>query len=195
VEEKEMSPDKAAELCGAMNPQIGGLLSDPANMIDIAHGIGKLATERNRLWLRVIYAKHETWRPELERLILMAVVDMGAPEKWHIERPHFLRDMVKMAMDEVEKPTICNRCNGQKKVILSEDVAKQVKNPSLSGKPIVCPKCNGSGYKPKPNRYILLSVPETTYRRVWADRYNRILDIIRGIDGTAKSALAHRLSP
>ena len=195
-----MSPDKAAELCGSLNARIGPPWDqDLPKPHDIAHGIGKLAMERHRLWLRVIYCKQDgpgitkIWREELERLLLMAVVDMAAPEKWQISRPHFLREMVKIAMDEVEKPVVCNRCNGQKRVILSDQAAEQVGNPTLSGKAIDCPKCHGSGYRPKPNRYTLLNVPETTYRRVWADRYNRIIAIIRGIDGTAKSALAYRL--
>jgi len=192
-----MSPDKAAELCGGMNPQTGGPWTDDhVNMIDIAHGLGKVAIERYRLWMRVVYSGHEAYRPELERYILVAVVDAAAPERWQITRPHFLMDMIRVAMSEVASSPICRKCNGQKQVILSGEAAIQINNPSMAGRAIVCPNCNGTGLKPLSNRYIALSlsIDESTFRESWKTRYNRILSAVRMLDDGAKSALAHRLS-
>lgn len=198
-----MNPDKAAELCGGMNPQVGGPLSDPPNMIDIAHANGKVSIERYRLWNRVIYAGQDgptkdskQWRNELEWFILEIVVDAVAPERWQIERPHFVRDMIRIAMDDVSKSHLCRRCNGQKQVILSESAAQQLNNPSMTGRSVTCINCDGTGFKPISNRYIALtlSIDESSFRESWKTRYNRILEAVRGLDGAAKSALAHRLS-
>lgn len=205
---KIMSPDKAAELCGSLNARLGPPWDQDLPLpCDIAHGIGKLALERHRLWLRVIYGKQDgpgitkIWREELERLLLMAVVDMAAPERWQIDRPHFLREMVKIAMDEVESPSICKRCNGQKTTILTQNEADS-KNQGqnnviwLAGQSSDCPVCGGNGHKHRGNRYLAfkLGIGETWFRTNWRDRYNSILEVVRGCDGSAKSYLAKRLS-
>jgi len=197
VEEKGMSPDKAAELCGAMNAESNWHTNDPWNDIDIAHANGKVQIETYRLWNRVIWAKHEMFRPQMEYLVWRHVLDSFAHEKpyWIAERKGFFMDMVRIATNEIADPALCKTCNGNKQVVITESGAKRMNSPSMAGKIIVCEVCNGTGFKKRGNRYLAcqLALSEAGFRQTWRDRYNRILECVRGLDGAAKSALAHRL--
>lgn len=196
--ELESKADIAAKVCGSMNcesnwPWIGG----HANGIDVAHANGKVQLETYRLWNRVIWARHEQYRPEMERLVWEYVMNACAHEKpyWIPERPGFFLDMVKLAIKEVAEPFICKTCNGNKQIVITRKAAEKLKEPTLAGKVLICQVCEGTGYRARGNRYLAceLAVSEAGFRQTWRDRYNHVLGVVRYLDGAAKSALSHRL--
>lgn len=195
-----MNPDHAATLAARLNPSVcrfdtgmGGW--GHLTQSDIAMALGMVKSEPARLWIRVRYCGHEEYRPELERLLLMKVVDMAAPERWKLEKPGMLRTMVKTAIHEHSTKSICSRCNGQKIVVWTEEEANDLKTPEMSLKPGNCPKCKGSGYSRVSDRWRArqIDIDPSWFNRTLRSKYSRILDIVRGVDGMAKSALAKRL--
>ena len=195
-----MTPSKAAALAGRLNPSvcrfdtgIGGW--GHLTPSDIAMALGMVKSEPARLWIRVVYCDHKDHTEELERLLLMKVVDMAAPERWKVHKPGLLRGMVKTSILEVTAKIYCSRCNGQRTVIWTQEEADQYKRPEISLKSHSCPKCRGTGYNRLSDRWRAKNSGSTP--EWWSmglkGKYSRILDMVRGIDGMAKAALANRL--
>ena len=196
-----MTPSKAATLAGRLNPSvcrfdtgIGGW--GHLTQADIAMALGMLKSETARLWIRVVYCDHKDHTEGLERLLLMKVVDIAASEQWKFDRPGIIRDMVRAAMIEATAKVICSRCNEQKIVVWTQEEAEQYNRPEMALKGGNCPKCKGSGYKRVSDRWRAraIGIEYSLFNRVIRSKYSRILDIVRGVDGMAKAALANRLS-
>lgn len=192
-----MNRDLAAELAGRLNPSvqrftvgIGGIPEYPQDVIGMA--LGMVKDETQRLWIRVIYAKHLDHEQALKRHILMRVVDMAAPERWQIERPGTLRILIELAIQDVSGNSICFRCNGQKYIILTQAMADQIGDGTKAGQSVVCPNCEGMGYKSKDHKNYASSagIHHELWKRHWRARYSRILDIIREVDYDAKRSFA-----
>ena len=69
----------------------------------------------------------------------------------------------------------CRRCNGTKFIRAK-----------------VCTACKGTGFRSMSGREIaaVIHVPESTFRRVWKDRYEAAVDRIRGLDADINRAVA-----
>lgn len=199
-----MNRNRSAELAARLNPSvqrftvgIGGIPEYPQDIIGMA--LGMVKDETQRLWIRVIYAKHTKHEQELKRHILMQVVDMAAPERWQIEKPGTLGKLIELSIQDVSGNNICFRCNGQKYIILTKEMADMVNekaNPGdsllKSGQSVVCPNCEGVGYKSRDHKHYAnaAGIHHELWKRHWRARYGRILDIVRGVDYDAKRSFA-----
>jgi len=192
-----MNRNRSAELAARLNPSvqrftvgIGGIPEYPQDIIGMA--LGMVKDEAQRLWIRVIYAKHTQHEQELKRHILMKVVDMAAPERWQIEKPGTLRKLIELAIQDVAANSICFRCNGQKYIILTQAMAEQIGDCTKAGQAVVCPNCEGLGYKSKDHKHYAnaAGLHHELWKRHWRARYGRILDSVRCLDFDAKRAFA-----
>lgn len=195
-----MNRNRSAELAARLNPSvqrftvgIGGIPEYPQDIIGMA--LGMVKDETQRLWIRVIYAKHTQHEQELKRRILEQVVNMAAPERWQIEKPGTLGSLIAVAIEDVTRNTICYDCNGQKHVIVTPEMAEKLDDGTKAGQSITCPKCLGGGmlYMSRHACSKMAGIHHELWKRHWKARYDRIFDIVRMLDYNAKTAFARIL--
>lgn len=195
-----MNRNRSAELAARLNPSvqrftvgIGGIPEYPQDIIGMA--LGMVKDETQRLWIRVIYAKHTQHEQELKRRILEQVVDMAAPERWQIEKPGTLGKLIEIAIDDVARNPVCKSCNGHKYIIVNKEMAEKLNDGTKAGQPIVCEPCKGEGviYLTRHACAVLAGIHHELWNRHWKRRYGRIHDVVRSLDYHSKAAFARVL--
>jgi hypothetical protein len=183
-----MKPDTAAEIVGRLNPKAHSWDNIPTSkqfitQSDIAAAIGMLPREVDRLFVRVFFAHHEQFIQALEREFLEIVVNTFHMERW-VNQPGFITKMIRTAMYENARQSMCLTCNGQKSNINQE------------GKSEICQVCKGSGYKPMTNyrRATLLGIHHEILKRHKRQQYEKVLEIVRDCQDRSMRSLALKFS-
>lgn len=182
-----MGPDAAAEIAGRLNPKSSAWLKIPGGIpiysqADISGALGFLKLERHRLWIHVAYAHHLDFYRDLKLLILTDIVNKYAHEQWD-NKPGMLSKLIDAAVLEVLQSPVCLTCNGQKSLL-------------VDAKAVTCETCKGSGMERKSDywRAAICDIHRELWKRHWRERYSLVIDIVRGLDYSAKHAFAHRLT-
>lgn len=181
-----MKADTAAELAARLNAKVSSWSTIPNGRpvytpSDIATALGLLKSERQRLWIHVAYCRQiESYR-DLKLLMLEDIVNRYHHEHWQ-NNPNMLYHMIDTAVLEVLQAVDCPTCNGRKSRL-------------IDSKFITCEACTGSGVKRASDywRSSMCEIHRELWKRHWRDRYQIILDDVRGLDWAAKNAFAGNL--
>lgn len=172
-----MGAELAAEMLAGLSPAVrlsngratgsDGLIG--CELAGAMRGLGPSATA-------LIVAKYiegctEVQSREFYDLFTGPVSDLAVDGGWSTaEFPGALRRMLVLGLYELMHPRRCRSCAGTQHV---------------DARP--CPACQGSGTQGLSGRYraSVVGIPDTSWRRVWARRYDMLLARLHQIEGDA----------
>jgi hypothetical protein len=134
---------------------------------DVAQALAYIHHDGAALLLRVKFADQQTYIPQLDDELHIAITNLWKHKKWEKGKNGFLRDMGRMALIEHIGTRICLRCGGW-----CHDIEH--------GKVIKCRSCRGTGRK-KPSesgRAHQMAVSRDIWRHKWSDKYHYIQAIL-----------------
>jgi hypothetical protein len=125
------------------------------------------------------YTQAEECERRLIATLQVWAVGLAVDERWETVRGRpTVCNMCVAAVYEVVKPNVCACCRGSGRV-------REQRHARL------CLVCNGTGHKALAQRSIaeVCGIPETTWRRTWAGRYERVYRRVNAWDGQVAGAL------
>ena len=132
---------------------------------DVAHALGKLKSESAALYARVKYCAQIEFAEDLalsaRRQFLLEIYDA---KLWRIPRPHWILDMISLAVAEAIHEHICPWCKG-----IAESINK-------NGLRISCEACKATGkkYWRDSDRAHLMGTSKQAWSAHWSKRYQDI---------------------
>lgn len=168
-------------LCGA-SVNYGGVRGSGVSTlqgVELAGYLAGLGPEATALAM-VKYMSDDQSMPRLLGLVCSWVNGLAYRERWFADYNNYplCNLMADLALIEVVSPAVCGRCRGVGFV---------------GGRS--CVKCKGSGHVYMSDRSVSesLRVPWSTYRRVWRDRYGRVLSRVQSFDDDIHRAVARQV--
>lgn len=122
---------------------------------------------------------------ELFYRVYVAVAGLAADNGWKVPKgQEYLRKLARLAVAEIVDPMKCSLCKGR------TEIWKRGEN-----KPVVCPKCSGTGYGKitAAERYKTVGIDKRNWERTWADRYEMIYKFVNEWEHEALRAIRRNI--
>lgn len=132
----------------------------------VAAALGMIHHHEAALLGRIVYAGQLDYQSEFERKALSVIA--GQARGWKLKRPGIIRDMIRLAIEEMRELKACPACNGTPPAVF------------MDGKLVICGTCDGTRVEARSSywRYKRVGVHQEEWRRNTGYQYDMIYRVV-----------------